>query len=59
MRLTGRDEAHIELVKEYLVKNDMFFTTDKEDPTYTDTLNLDLSTVEASLSGPKRPRGFN
>lgn len=51
MRLTGRDEAHIELVKEYLVKNDMFFTTDKEDPTYTDTLNLDLSTVEASLSG--------
>ncbi|UBH16454.1 aconitate hydratase AcnA [Macrococcus armenti] len=56
MRLTGRDEAHIELVKEYLVKNDMFFTTDKEDPTYTDTLNLDLSTVEASLSGPKRPQ---
>lgn len=56
MRLTGRDEAHIELVKEYLVKNEMFFTTDKEDPTYTDTLNLDLSTVEASLSGPKRPQ---
>ena len=34
----------------------MFFTVDKEDPEYTDVIDLDLSTVEASLSGPKRPQ---
>lgn len=34
----------------------MFFDVEKEDPEYTDVIDLDLSTVEASLSGPKRPQ---
>jgi aconitase A len=35
MRLTGRKEEHVELVKAYLEQNNMFFTVDKEDPEYT------------------------
>lgn len=56
MKLTGRKDDHIELVKEYLQQNNMFFDVEKEDPEYTDVIDLDLSTVEASLSGPKRPQ---
>jgi aconitate hydratase 1 len=56
LRLTGRSEEHIRLVKAYLQKNDMFFTPEKEDPIYTEVLELDLSTVQANLSGPKRPQ---
>ena len=56
MRLTGREEAHISMVEEYLKQNDMFFTPEKEEPTYTDVVELDLSTVSANLSGPKRPQ---
>ncbi|WP_040228622.1 aconitate hydratase AcnA [Bhargavaea cecembensis] len=56
MRLTGRDEDHIAVTKKYLEENDMFFTPDKEDPFYTDVVELDLATIEASLSGPKRPQ---
>ncbi|MCJ1908890.1 aconitate hydratase AcnA [Planococcus ruber] len=55
MRLTGREEDHIATVKAYLQANDMFFDADK-DPIYTDTIELDLSTVEPNLSGPKRPQ---
>ena len=56
LRLTGREEEHIQLVKKYLELNDMFFTPEKEDPVYTDVIELDLSTIEANLSGPKRPQ---
>ncbi|EKU46374.1 aconitate hydratase AcnA [Staphylococcus massiliensis] len=56
LRLTGRSEEHIELVKKYLEENEMFYDVSKEDPNYTDVVELDLSTVEASLSGPKRPQ---
>ncbi|MBF7024154.1 aconitate hydratase AcnA [Staphylococcus kloosii] len=56
MSLTGRSDDHIELVKKYLQENSMFFDVDKEEPEYTDVVELDLSTVEASLSGPKRPQ---
>ncbi|AYC29487.1 aconitate hydratase AcnA [Paenisporosarcina cavernae] len=56
MRLTGRDDEHIAVVKEYLSKNDLFFTADSVDPTYTDVVELDLSTIEPNLSGPKRPQ---
>ncbi|RNF41125.1 aconitate hydratase AcnA [Planococcus salinus] len=55
LRLTGRENDHIEVVKAYLQANDMFFDADK-DPVYTDTIELDLSTVEPNLSGPKRPQ---
>ncbi|HJF67979.1 MAG TPA: aconitate hydratase AcnA [Staphylococcus kloosii] len=56
MSLTGRSDDHIELVKKYLQENSMFFDVEKEEPEYTDVVELDLSTVEASLSGPKRPQ---
>ena len=55
LKLTGRDEAHIELVRNYLKENNLFFDPSVE-PTYTDVVDLDLSTVEPSLAGPKRPQ---
>ena len=55
LRLTGRSEDHVQLVEQYLKENDLFFNPDKE-PTYSEVLELDLSTVEPSLSGPKRPQ---
>ncbi|QBP41044.1 aconitate hydratase AcnA [Paenisporosarcina antarctica] len=56
MRLTSRDEEHIQVVKEYLTANGMFFTADNEDPTYTNVVELDLSKIEPNMSGPKRPQ---
>lgn len=55
MKLTGRSGEHIEIVETYLKENDMFFNPDVE-ATYTDIVDLDLSTVEPSLAGPKRPQ---
>ncbi|MGG0668132.1 aconitate hydratase AcnA [Lederbergia citrisecunda] len=56
MRLTGREEDHIQVVKKYLEENDMFFTPDNEDPTYTEVIEIDLTKIEANLAGPKRPQ---
>lgn len=56
MRLTGRDEEHIQVVQKYLEENDMFFTPDKEDPNYTEVIEIDLTKIEANLAGPKRPQ---
>ncbi|MCJ8006385.1 aconitate hydratase AcnA [Lederbergia wuyishanensis] len=56
LRLTGRPEEQIQLVEKYLKENDMFFSIDKEDPVYKDIVELDLSEIEANLSGPKRPQ---
>ncbi|MBS4199082.1 aconitate hydratase AcnA [Bacillus sp. FJAT-49732] len=56
LRLTGRPEEQIELVEKYLKENDMFFSVDKEDPVYKDIVELNLSEIEANLSGPKRPQ---
>ena len=56
MKLTGRSDEHVDLVKKYLQENSLFFDVDKEEPEYTDVIEIDLSTVEASLSGPKRPQ---
>lgn len=56
MRLTGREEENIQVVKQYLIENDMFFTVDNEDPTYTDVVEIDLSQIVANLAGPKRPQ---
>lgn len=52
---TGRDAA-AELVEAYTREQKMFRTDDAEDPVYTDTLELDISTVEPSLAGPSRPQ---
>ena len=55
MRLTARDEEHIRVVEAYLKENDMFFNADDE-PVYSDTVTLDLKTVQPALAGPKRPQ---
>ena len=56
LRLTGRDEARIELVKAYLTAQGMYRTSDTPDPVFTDLVELDLATVVPSLAGPKRPQ---
>ncbi|HEX7121635.1 MAG TPA: aconitate hydratase AcnA, partial [Gemmatimonadaceae bacterium] len=56
LRLTGRDEAHVQLVEAYCREQGLFRTDDTPDPIYSDTIELDLSTVEPSLAGPKRPQ---
>jgi aconitate hydratase len=56
LRLTGREESDIELVEAYAKEQGLFRTDATPDPVYTDTLELDISTVEPSLAGPKRPQ---
>ena len=56
LRLTGRDEELITLVEEYSKANGLFLTPDSPEPVYTDTVEIELSEIEANLSGPKRPQ---
>jgi aconitate hydratase len=56
MRLTGRDTDHVKLVEAYARAQGLFRTDSTPDPTFTDTLQLDLGTVEPSLAGPRRPQ---
>ena len=56
LRLTGRDEARIELVQSYLKAQGMYRESNTPDPIFTDSLELDLTTVVPSLAGPKRPQ---
>lgn len=56
LRNTGRPEELVQLVKEYFVAQNMFRTDETPDPVFTDVIELDLSTVVPSLSGPKRPQ---
>ncbi len=56
LRLSGREEHRINLTREYLKAQGMFREEGMPDPVFTDTLELDLSTVEPSLAGPKRPQ---
>ncbi|WP_258240542.1 aconitate hydratase AcnA [Pseudidiomarina homiensis] len=55
LELSGRDQDTIDLVEAYSKAQGMWRETGKE-PVFTDSLELDLSTVEASLAGPKRPQ---
>ena len=56
LRQTGRTDAEVELVERYTKEQQLFRTDDGPVPTYTKVLSLDLSTVEPSLAGPKRPQ---
>ena len=56
LRLSGRDTHRIALVEAYLRAQGMFREPGQPDPVFTDTLELDLSTVEPSMAGPKRPQ---
>ncbi|ACJ00723.1 aconitate hydratase AcnA [Rhodospirillum centenum] len=56
LSFTGRDPNRVELVEAYARAQGMWWTPDAAEPVFTDTLELDLSTVESSLAGPKRPQ---
>ncbi|MBS1962153.1 MAG: aconitate hydratase AcnA [Bdellovibrionales bacterium] len=55
LRLTGR-ETQAALVEEYFKAQDLWYDPSKPEPHYSDTLELDLGTVEPSLAGPARPQ---
>jgi aconitate hydratase len=55
LRRTNRAQS-AELVEKYTKANGLFRTDDSPDPEFTDTLELDLSSVEPSVAGPKRPQ---
>jgi aconitate hydratase len=56
LELSGRPAATIRLVEAYAKAQGMFHTADSPAAVYSDTLELDLSTVEPSLAGPRRPQ---
>ena len=56
LQRTGRTDEQVELVRRYTKAQGLFRTDDTEDPMFSDTLHLDLSEVEPSLAGPKRPQ---
>jgi aconitate hydratase len=56
LRFTGRDEDRVKLVEAYAKAQGMWRENDTPDPEFTDTLELDMSTVVPSLAGPKRPQ---
>ena len=56
LRLTGRSEDQIALVEAYYKEQGLFHTAGSPEAIYTETLELDLATVEPSVAGPKRPQ---
>ncbi|HAT2071909.1 TPA: aconitate hydratase AcnA [Legionella pneumophila] len=56
LELTGRDKHTIALVEAYAKAQGMWYDKDNEEPVFTDSLHLDLGSVEPSLAGPKRPQ---
>jgi len=56
LKLTGRDEEQIALVRAYCQAQGLWREPGSPDPLFTDTLELDMSAIEPSLAGPKRPQ---
>jgi aconitate hydratase len=56
LRQTGRTEEEVDRVERYCKEQGIFRTAQTPDPAFTDTLELDLATVEPCLAGPKRPQ---
>ena len=56
LRLTGRDEAQVQLVEAYARAQGLWREASSPEALYTETLEIDLSCVEPSVSGPKRPQ---
>ncbi|HVL23139.1 MAG TPA: aconitate hydratase, partial [Thermomicrobiales bacterium] len=56
MRLTGRNDDLIDLVERYTKEQGLFRTDETPDPVFNEMLELDLSTIEPSLAGPRRPQ---
>src|SRR6202008_2002386 len=56
LKLTGRSDEHIALVEAYYKEQGLFHTANSPEAEYSQTLELDLSAVEPSVAGPKRPQ---
>jgi aconitate hydratase len=56
LEFTGRDADRVALVRAYAKAQGMWRDADTPDPVFTDTLGLDMATVEPSIAGPKRPQ---
>ncbi|MEA4908899.1 MAG: aconitate hydratase AcnA [Anaerolineaceae bacterium] len=56
LRQTGRSPEQVELVEAYLKEQHLFRTDQTPEPEFTDVLELDISTVEPSIAGPRRPQ---
>jgi aconitate hydratase len=56
LELTGRSREQIQLVEAYFKEQGLFHSIDSPESEYTQTISLDLSTVEPSVAGPKRPQ---
>ena len=56
LRLTGRDEEQIELVRAYTQAQGLWRDSSTPEPLFTDTLELDMGSIQPSLAGPKRPQ---
>ncbi|MCX7984039.1 MAG: aconitate hydratase AcnA [Bacteroidetes bacterium] len=55
LRLTGRNENHCTFVETYLRSQHLFRTSTTSDPEFSETVTIDLSSVEPGIAGPKRP----
>ena len=56
LRLTGREGRDVKLVEAYARAQGLFRTEDSEEAVYSESIELDLSTIVPSLAGPKRPQ---
>ena len=56
LTLSGRSDAHVALVEAYTKAQGLFRTDETPDPLFTDTIELDLGTIEPSIAGPRRPQ---
>jgi aconitate hydratase len=56
LKATGRKPARVALVEKYAKAQGLYRTAKSPEPVFTDTLSLDLDTVEPSLAGPRRPQ---
>jgi aconitate hydratase len=56
LTFSGRDPEQVKLVEAYCKEQGLFHTPGASEPSFSDTLELDLGTVEPSLAGPKRPQ---
>jgi len=56
MHYTGRPQSQIDLIERYMKEQGLFRTDETPAPEFSDTIELDMSTVEPSLAGPKRPQ---
>ncbi len=56
LEFTGRPADQVQLVEAYMKEQGLFHTPDAPEPVYSDTLELNLATVEPSMAGPRRPQ---